>query len=75
MPRTLEPGATYAGRRDDIVPTNISYEREALEYAREKAGGKHLGRYMSRLIYEDRARDEERTRIVRVIVTPQDDAR
>jgi hypothetical protein len=58
---SLAPGATYAGRSKDIVPVGLSLEREALAYARQRAIGKHaVGRYLSRLVYEDRAREEER---------------
>ena len=63
--RHMEPGKCYTGRRPDIAPLNISLDREASDLIRTWAGGtgKTLGRFVSRLVYEERARREERARM------------
>jgi len=64
MPRKLAPGEAYAGRPKEIIPIQLSLEREALALARQRAiGEKAIGRYLNRLIYEDVARWEERRRL------------
>jgi hypothetical protein len=42
---------------------NITIERELVEWLTERAPGKLRGRYLSRLIYEEKARIEERERL------------
>ena len=53
----------YAGRPSYSVPLNISVEREAREYLNAISGERNLGRTVSRLILEERARAEERQRL------------
>jgi len=62
--RHMEPGECHIGRRHDVKPVAISLDREASDLIREWAGGtgRRLGRYLSRLIYEERARREELSR-------------
>jgi hypothetical protein len=71
MPKNLLDGEPYAGRRPDIKPLNISLDREAADLVRQWAGdgGKVLGRFMSRLVFEERARREERARLRQEAVT------
>ncbi len=59
----------YAGRPSYVVPMNISVDREAREYLASIAGEKNLGRIVSRLILEERARAEERQRMARLLVS------
>lgn len=63
--RQIEPGERYAGRRQDIRPLNISLDREASDLIIQWAGGtgRTLGRFISRLVFEERARREERARL------------
>ena len=58
----------YAGRPTYIVPLNISVEMEAREYLDTISGERNLGRTVSRLILEERARAEERQRIAALLV-------
>ncbi len=63
MARRLEPGAPYAGRRADIAVINCSVDRDAATLLRQYAGGKTLGRFVARLVYEYHARQQERVRV------------
>lgn len=66
MPRMLAPGELYKGRRASSEVMYITVDREAAHLAREYAGGKKaLGAFMNRLIYEHRARTEEREKYQR----------
>ena len=58
MPKTLQPGAAYAGRRADVVAKVYSLEREADQLLQQYAGAKMHGRLLSRLIYEHHARQQ-----------------
>jgi hypothetical protein len=69
MARRLEPGAPYAGRRADIAVINCSVDRAAATLLRQYAGGKTLGRFVSRLVYEHHARQQERVRVHEQIAT------
>ena len=70
MPRTVPPDEAYAGRPKAIIPLQLSLEREALALARQRAiSEKALGRYLTRLIYEDVARWEERARLRQVLAS------
>jgi hypothetical protein len=73
MPKFLLDGEPYAGRRPDIKPVNISLDREAADLIRLWAGdsGKVLGRFVSRLVFEERARREERTRLTQEAVAAE----
>jgi hypothetical protein len=64
MPKTLEPGQPYAGRTPGVVPVNLTLDRDAYELLREQAPAKKAyGRFVSRLIYEHHARQQERQRL------------
>ena len=64
MSKTIEPGQPYAGRAPGVVPVNLTLDRDAYELLREQAPAKKgYGRFVSRLIYEHHARQEERQRL------------
>jgi len=64
MTKRLAPGATYAGRSPEVVPINISLDREAARLIRLLAPtAKGMGRFVSRLVFEHIARLEERQRL------------
>ena len=63
MPKTLGSGQAYAGRREDVAVVNLSMDRAAAELLRHYAGGKTMGRFVARLMYEYHARQEERQRL------------
>jgi hypothetical protein len=69
MARRLEPGEPYTGRRTDIAVINCSVDRDAATLLRQYAGGKTLGRFVSRLVYEHHARQQERGRVREQITT------
>jgi hypothetical protein len=60
MPKILGHDEPYAGRRKDVTPMNITMEREARELAYRYSGGKTVGRFISRLVYEHHARVQTR---------------
>jgi hypothetical protein len=59
--RHMDLGECYTGRRPDIRPVNVSLDREASDLLREWAGGTGttLGRFLSRLVFEERARMQQ----------------
>ena len=64
MPKTFEIAEHYSGRSDGVVPVNFTLDREAAELLRLVAPGiRTRGRFVSRLIYEFAARQEERQRL------------
>jgi hypothetical protein len=64
MTTRLPFDATYAGRSPDIVPLNISLDREAARLIRLLSPTtKGMGRFVSRLVFEHVARLEERQRL------------
>jgi hypothetical protein len=65
MPKTLEPGQRYSGRRVDAVVVNTTIDRSAAVVLRKYCpeGRKGMGRFLSRLIYEHDAREQERLRL------------
>jgi len=63
------PLQQYAGRPSYAVPLNISIDREAREYLSAITGDKNVGRVVSRLILEERARAEERQRIAALLAS------
>ena len=64
MSKTIEPGQPYAGRAPGVVPVNLTLDRDAYELLREQAPVKKgYGRFLSRLIYEHSARQQERQRV------------
>ncbi len=64
MPKALEPGHPYAGRAPGVVPVNLTLDKDAYELLQQQAPAKKAyGRFLSRLIYEHQARQEERRRV------------
>jgi hypothetical protein len=63
MPTKLAEGQGYAGRRKDVAVVNCSMPKDAATLLRQYAGGKTLGRFMARLVYEYDARQQERQRL------------
>ena len=58
----------YPPRRADIAQVNFSIDREARTLLNQYAGGgKAIGRFVTRLVYEHRAREEERARLQQVL--------
>jgi hypothetical protein len=63
MPKPLAPGQSYAHRRTDIIPFQISLDREAFELLHHYAGpGRTISRLLSRLVFEHHARMQEKQR-------------
>jgi hypothetical protein len=52
-------------RRDDKIPTTLNLDKEARRILDEEAGGHIRGAFVNRLLYEHRARKEERERLGR----------
>ena len=63
--RPLEPGQTYAGRRVTAGVLTLTMDREALEilYRYSPKEQRSTGAFLSRLIYEFDARQDERRRL------------
>jgi hypothetical protein len=61
----------HKNRRQDIRVLTVSLDREALAILREEipVGNKHAGAFFSRLLYEHRARKEERQRVREELLT------
>jgi hypothetical protein len=54
----------YVGRAPGVVPVNLTLDRDAYELLREQAPAKKgYGRFVSRLIYEHHARQQEQQRL------------
>ena len=67
---TGELEAHYRGRTDGFVPVNYSMEREAVELLRQLAPSlKAQGRFLCRLVYEEKARRDERERFKAALET------
>ena len=64
----------YVGRRHDRVPLNIVLEREARDLLDRYAGGRAIGRFLTRLIYDHDARVRERLRLKALIDAEVHDA-
>lgn len=61
MGKTLAPGKPYTGRAAGVVPVNLTLDRDAYELLQQQAPAKKAyGRFLSRLIYEHVARQQER---------------
>ena len=63
MPTKLAEGQPHIGRRKDIRVVNLSMDRDAATLLREYSGGKTLGRFVTRLVYEHDARMREREKL------------
>jgi hypothetical protein len=70
MPKLRTPDQPYAGRRMDAVVINVTLENEAVEFLRRYCppGQRTMGRFLSRLIFEHEARQEERQRLRQEVV-------
>ena len=55
----------HPNRRKEVRVLCVNLDREALQILREEIppGNKHAGQFLSRLLYEHRARKEERQRV------------
>jgi hypothetical protein len=54
----------YVGRPEGVVPVNFSLDREAYELLRQLSPTRRsYGKFLSRLIYEHQARQDERARL------------
>jgi hypothetical protein len=71
---TRDKSHLYIGRRQDRVPLNIVLEREARDLLDRYAGGRAIGRFLTRLIYDHDTRVRERTRLKALIDAEVDDA-
>jgi hypothetical protein len=62
--RTSDQNHPYAGRVPGVRPINVTIDKEAYELLRQQAPAKKAyGRFLSRLIYEHDARQQERQRL------------
>jgi len=64
MSNATVPVSRYRYRRSTCEIVNWTIDREAMAFVRQfcPSGTKMISRYITRLIYEDRARQEERQR-------------
>ena len=70
MPKVLVPGQPYAGRAPGVIPVNFTLDKDAYELLQQQAPAKKAyGRFVSRLIYEHFARQQERQRVREHLVT------
>jgi hypothetical protein len=54
----------YTGRAPGVVPVNLTLDKDAYELLQQQAPAKKAyGRFISRLIYEHYARQQERRRL------------
>lgn len=60
MPKKLPPGASYAGRRPDVMVLNTSLEYDAGMILRKYCpeGRRTTGRFLSRLLYQFEERQQ-----------------
>ena len=63
MPRVLEPGASYSGRRADMAVLNCTVPRETVSLLQHYAGGKKFGAFIALLVQEHHGRQQERVRL------------
>ena len=63
MPRILEPGASYSGRRADVAVLNRTVPRETVNLLQQYAGGKKVGAFIALLVQEHHGRQQERLRL------------
>jgi hypothetical protein len=59
----------YPGRPEYSIPMGMTIEREAAEFLKSICGKKNMGRTVSRILLEERARREERARIAQEVLT------
>ena len=63
MPKVLEPGASYSGRRADVAVLNCSLPRDTVALLQQYAGGKKIGAFIALLVQEYHGRQQERARL------------
>jgi hypothetical protein len=63
MPKVLEPGARYSGRRADVAVLNCTVPRETVRLLQQYAGGKKLGAFIALLVQEYHGKQQERLRL------------
>jgi hypothetical protein len=63
MPPKLAEGQSYVGHREDVAVLNVSLPKDAELLLRKYSGGKTIGRFVARLVYEHDARQQERQRL------------
>ncbi len=63
MPKLLEPGATYSGRRADVAVLNCSIPRDTISLLQQYAGGKKIGAFIALLVQEYHGKQQERLRL------------
>jgi hypothetical protein len=61
--RRVQAGESYAGRRADATVVNVTMDAAAATLLRQYAGGKKLGAFMAKLVYEYDVRQAERARL------------
>lgn len=70
--KKLRSGEGYAGRSPNVTPMSLSFDKETALMIDALAPSRYeRSEYLSRLVHEDRARREERQRIVRDIIAPE----
>jgi hypothetical protein len=67
MGKPLEPGAAYSGRRADAAVINCTVDKEVATLMRHYGPGKKLGWFMSRLVHEHHAKQQERQRVQQAV--------
>ena len=68
MPKFLEPGQTYARRREGCVVLNCTVDRDVMALLQQHVPGKrNLGAFLGRIVTDYVARVEERQRILQAI--------
>jgi hypothetical protein len=66
--RKRNEALAYQPRRPDIAQVNFSIDREARTLLTQYAGGgKAIGRFVTRLVFEHHARVQERERVQEVL--------
>ena len=63
MPKLLEPGASYSGRRADVAVLNCTVPRETVSLLQQYAGGKKIGTFIALLVQEYHGKQQERLRL------------
>lgn len=63
MPKILEPGASYSGRRADVSVLNCTVPRETVSLLQQYAGGKKIGTFIALLVQEYHGKQQERLRL------------
>ena len=72
MAKVHNPDEAYAGRRLDAVVLNLTLDEDAATILRHNCtrGRKTMGHFVSRLLYEYEARQQERQHIIGMLEKP-----